>query len=144
MKIYIGSDHGGYELKHYLMEKFKDVEFKDLGHLENDSTDDYPEIAHQVAEAVSRDKDSLGVLICGSGLGMSMAANKHQGIRAAAVNTPELAKLARQHNNANVLTIGGRIIGRSKAAKIFKTFISTGFDGGRHQERVNNIDLVKL
>ena len=141
MKIYIGSDHGGYELKHYLMKKFNDFEFKDLGHLENDSTDDYPEIAHQVAEAVSRDKDSLGVLICGSGLGMSMAANKHQGIRAASVNTSELAKLARQHNNANLLTLGGQIVSKSQAAKILKIFISTEFAGGRHQARVNNIDL---
>ena len=141
MKLYIGSDHGGLELKHYLMDKFSNIQFEDLGHLKNDPADNYPEVAHKVAEAVSQDKKSLGVLICGSGLGMSMAANKHKGVRAAVATTPEMAHLSRQHNNANILSLGGRLISKEVAEETLKEFIGTEFEGGRHEERVNNIDL---
>lgn len=122
------------------MDTFKEVEFVDLGHWENNPADNYPEVAHKVAAAVSQDKGSLGVLICGSGLGMSMAANKHQGIRAAVATSPQMAHLARQHNDANILTLGGRLTDQDTAAQALREFMETEFEGGRHEPRVKSIE----
>ena len=141
MKLYIGSDHGGLELKHYLMGKFKEGEFIDLGHFDYDKKDDYPEIAHQAAEAILEDAGTLGILICSSGLGMSMAANRHPGIRAAVCLSTKMAKLSRQHNNANILCLGGKFINKGRALRILNKFVKTKFEGGRHQRRVEGIEI---
>ena len=141
MKIYIGSDHGGFELKHYLMAKFKEGEFIDLGNFDYDKKDDYPAVAHLVAEAVLEDTGAWGILICSSGLGMSMAANRHLGIRAAVCLSVKMAKLSRQHNNANILCLGGKIISKGKSLRILKKFVKTKFESGRHQRRVEEIEI---
>jgi len=140
MKIYIGSDHAGYELKHYLMSKYSSGDFEDLGYKEKDEKDDYPGIAHTLAEKITGNPDALGVLICGSGIGVSMAANRHRGIRAALCCNVKMAKMAREHNHANILCLGGRITGSGKAYKILKKFVKTKTEGGRHKKRVEQIE----
>lgn len=140
MKIYIGSDHAGYELKHYLMGKFKEGEFVDLGYFDYNPKDDYPSVAHELAKEVLADEGAMGVLICGSGLGMAMAANRHHGIRAADCVYTKMAQTARQHNNANVLCLGARLLSQGKALRILKKFMETKFEGARHQIRVEGID----
>ena len=100
---------------------------------------DYPDFAHQVAHAVENGESEMGVLVCGSGQGVSFTANKHQGIRAALSWMPEIASLARAHNNANVLSIPGRFVNREQAIEILEAFFSTPFEGGRHQRRVEKI-----
>ncbi len=140
MKIAIGSDHAGYELKEKIKEFLKEnkYEFEDFGTDSSDSVD-YPDFAKRVSEAVIGGFN-FGILICGSGIGMSMAANKFPGIRAAFCMNPELAKASREHNNANVLTLGARFIGEDLAKKIVKTFLETEFtDEERHIKRVKKI-----
>jgi|TARA_B110000438_G_C15821428_1_gene654653 ribose 5-phosphate isomerase B len=141
MKIIIGSDHAGYNHKKLLIEFFNknNINYYDSGTYSKDSTD-YPDYAHDVAKKVVEDKNNVGVLICGSANGVAMTANKHAGIRAAICWDNEIAYLARSHNDANVICIPARFISSNKQEKIFKTFISQPFEGGRHQKRTNKIN----
>jgi ribose 5-phosphate isomerase B len=138
--LIVGSDHAGVALKEELCEVARELgyEIEDIGTHSTESTD-YPDYAHQVANAVSR-QEGLGLLVCGTGLGMSMAANRHPGVRAAACGNIYSAAMSRQHNDANVLCLGSRIIGPGLAAEILKAFLSSSFEGGRHERRVNKIE----
>lgn len=140
MKIAIGSDHAGFEHKEVLKKwlAHNGYEVSDFGTHSLDSVD-YPDFAHPVADAVEKQDASLGVLLCGSGNGVAITANKHQGIRAALCWTEEIAALARQHNNANVVCIPARFVSNQQAEKILKTFLQTEFEGGRHTRRVEKI-----
>ncbi|MCB9262780.1 MAG: ribose 5-phosphate isomerase B [Flavobacteriales bacterium] len=138
-KIAIGNDHAGTEYKFMLIEKFGNkIDFINFG-TDSSQSVDYPDFVHPVAEAVESGKCHLGVLICGSGNGVCMTANKHQKIRAALCWTKELGELARQHNDANVVCIPARFIDFDTATEIVRAFIETDFEGGRHQNRVNKI-----
>lgn len=140
MKIAIGGDHAGFELKEIINAQLlvNGHNYKDFGTHSLDSVD-YPDFAHPLASAVEKNEFDLGILICGSANGVAMTANKHQGIRAAICWTEEIASLARQHNNANVLCLPARFISAALAEKIVKTFLATSFEGGRHENRVNKI-----
>ena len=140
MKIAIGADHAGYELKEDVKSLLasKGYEVVDFGAYSEESVD-YPDFAHPVAEAVESKDCNLGVVICGSGNGINMAVNKHQGIRSALCWEEELAALARQHNNANVLALPARFISKEKALACVNAFINNSFEGGRHERRVNKI-----
>ena len=138
--IVIGCDHAGFELKskiiNHLLEKGFDVE--DMGCYSEDSID-YADYAHPVASKVEENSDVTGILICGSGNGINMTANKHQGVRSALCWTPEISKLAREHNDANILTLPGRFVSEELALEIVDVFFSTEFEGGRHLNRINKI-----
>lgn len=135
------SDHAGYELKEVIKQHLQTagITVEDFG---TDSVDscDYPDFAHPCAEAVQSGKDYPGIALCGSGNGMAMVLNKHRGIRAALCWDVELARLARAHNDANILVLPARFINANKALAIVETFFSTPFDGGRHEKRVKKID----
>jgi len=141
-KLAIGSDHAGYDLKETLkryMEE-KGFEMEDHGTFSDESTD-YPDYAHAVANSVAQDNDvNRGILICGSGNGISMAANKHAGVRAALCWEPEVAILAKQHNDANIVSLPARFITTETAKDIVDAFMDEEFEGGRHQGRVDKID----
>ncbi|MCF0213971.1 MAG: ribose 5-phosphate isomerase B [Muribaculaceae bacterium] len=140
--IAICSDHAGYEMKSviegYL--EARELPFKDFGTYSEDSCD-YPDFAHPCALAVEKGECYPGIAMCGSGNGISMTLNKHQGIRAALCWTPELARLARQHNNANVLVLPARFIDQVTALEIVDAFLATDFEGGRHQRRIDKIPV---
>lgn len=140
MKVAVGADHAGFEykeaVKQYLTEQGYEV--KDYGTHSLESTD-YPDYAHPLAEAVSKGEQEYGILVCGSANGVAITANKHQGIRAAIVWEKEIAELARQHNNANVLCLPARFISIENAKDYAITFLTTAFEGGRHQRRVDKI-----
>lgn len=140
MKIAIGADHAGFEykemLKKVLLENGHQVE--DFGTHSSDSVD-YPDFAHPVSERVEKKEFELGVLVCGSANGVAITANKHQGIRAAVCWTEELASLARQHNDANILCLPARFVSQDLAIKILNKFLLTSFEGGRHSRRVEKI-----
>lgn len=140
MKVAIGSDHAGFEYKEYLVKKLKKsgYEVHDLGPVSTASVD-YPDYAHPVAEMVEQGSVDLGILLCGSGNGVCMSANKHKGIRAALCWTEELAKLARNHNNANIVCIPARFVSKIMAGRISNIFLTSEFEGGRHQTRVDKI-----
>jgi ribose 5-phosphate isomerase B len=140
MKIAIGSDHAGFALKAKLITilEAEGYQVKDFGCYSEDSID-YPDYAHPVANEVEQHEADLGVLICGSGNGISMTANKHQGIRCALCWTPEIASLARQHNDANILSLPARFISEELAIDILHAFLSAQFEGGRHATRVGKI-----
>ena len=140
MKIAIAADHGGFELKDSMVEYIKSLgnEVVDLGTNSADSVD-YPDYAKKVCEEIQQGNSDLGILICGTGIGMSLAANKFDGIRAACVSDVYSAKMSRNHNNANVLCIGARVIGDEVAKLIIKTFLEKEFEAGRHQRRVDKI-----
>ena len=140
MKIAIAADHGGFELKDSMVEYIKSLgnEVVDLGTNSADSVD-YPDYAKKVCEEIQKGNSDLGILICGTGIGMSLAANKFEGIRAACVSDVYSAKMSRNHNNANVLCIGARVIGDEVAKLIIKTFLENEFEAGRHQRRVDKI-----
>ncbi|NPA60058.1 MAG: ribose 5-phosphate isomerase B [Epsilonproteobacteria bacterium] len=142
MKFYIATDHAGIDLKDYTVELLKDKghEVIDLGPYSKDRVD-YPDYAHKVATSVLEDKDAYGILICGSGIGMSMAANRHKGIRAALCHDAYTAMVARGHNDANILCFGERIVGRGVAESILDAWIKYDFDGGRHTQRVDKIEI---
>ena len=141
MKIYIGSDHAGFELKENIKKQYEGVfEFVDKGTYSPESVD-YPDFAHAVAEGVLKEKEGIGILICGTGNGMTMAANKHAGIRAALCWAPEIATLAKQHNNANILVLPARFISEEKAFETMNAFFNADFEGGRHQRRIDKINL---
>lgn len=140
MKIALGSDHAGYELKNEVIANLTELghETQDFGTYGTDSVD-YPDFAHPVAEGVEKGAFDFGIVICGSGNGINMTVNKHQGIRSALCWTVELAELARLHNNANVLALPARFIDEDVALACVEKFISTSFEGGRHENRVNKI-----
>ena len=139
-KVFLASDHAGFELKeeikNFLIKKRK--KFLDLG-TKNTNSVDYPDFAHLLSKKMRNNKNQFGILICGSGIGMVMTANKHQNIRAVLCYNKKSAKLSRQHNDANVMTIGSRLIKKNIALKCVSTFLSTDFAGGRHSLRVNKI-----
>ena len=141
MKFYIGTDHAGIELKNYTVEllKTKGHEVIDLGPFDTTRVD-YPDYAHKVATSVLEDMGTQGVLICGSGIGMSMAANRHVGIRAALCHDAYTATVARGHNDANILCFGERIVGKGVAESIVDAWLASSFDGGRHCGRVEKIE----
>lgn len=141
MKIAIGADHAGFSLKEKLKKYLQDkgIETKDYG-THSDQRADYPDFAHPVANAVEKKEVDFGLLMCGSGNGINMTANKHAGIRSALCWNSEIAKLARQHNNANILTLPARFIEENEAKKCLDTFLNTPFEGGRHEGRVKKID----
>lgn len=138
--IAVGADHAGYEYKEKIKELLKsmNIEFQDFGTDSTTSTD-YPDFAHKVALDVGSGKAEYGILICGTGIGMSITANKHKGVRASNVESVEGAKLARAHNNSNILAIGSRLTPWETVKEIIKVFISTKFEGGRHAQRVEKI-----
>ncbi|MEM7085908.1 MAG: ribose 5-phosphate isomerase B [Bacteroidota bacterium] len=140
MKIAIGNDHAGTDYKNAVVQylESKGHEVTNFGTNTNDSVD-YPDFVHPVAEAVSNASVDLGVLICGSGNGVSMTANKHQKVRAALCWTKEITALARQHNDANILSIPARFTSEPQAVAMVETFLNTSFEGGRHQGRVDKI-----
>ena len=144
MKIAIASDHAGVELKTELNKLLaeRQIDSRDLGTYTNASVD-YPDFASQVARQVARGEADLGVLICGTGIGMSIVANKHRGVRAAVCTCELEARMARAHNDANVLCLGERIIGPGLAREILGAFLDTRFEGGRHQRRVDKIRDVE-
>lgn len=145
MLIIIGSDHGGYELKNtikfYLIEKYPKILLEDIGAYSKNSID-YPGVAQAVAVRVLEKKDSFGIVICKSGIGMSIAANRFKGIRCALCHDIKSAELSRQHNNANIISLGSDISGDNKLLIVDK-FINTGFEGGRHTKRIEQLDNIK-
>jgi ribose 5-phosphate isomerase B len=140
-KIPIGADHAGFAMKERLVAELKRLGYDpiDLGTNSPDSTD-YPDYAHPVAHQVESGEAKRGILLCGTGLGMSYAANRHHGVRAAVAWTPEIAKLAREHNDANVLVVPARFVSDEEGLSILKTWLDTPFEGGRHQRRVAKIE----
>jgi ribose 5-phosphate isomerase B len=140
MKIILGSDHGGYQLKEHLKNYLKNKELEDLGVFSEESSH-YPEIAKKVAKKVVAEK-CFGILICGTGIGVSIAANKVHGARAALCHNIEYAALARQHNHANILCLGGRFMAEKLAEEIVDGFLSTAEEGGRHDFRVEMFDKM--
>ena len=144
MKISIGADHGGYALKEVLKDYLVSAgyEINDFGTHDENSVD-YPDIAKPVCESVASGDSKLGILVCGTGIGMNMCANKYKGIRAAQCSDTFSAKMTRQHNNANVLTLGGRVIGPELAKEIVREFLTNEFLGGRHEIRVNKMMSIQ-
>ncbi|MBI2453727.1 ribose 5-phosphate isomerase B [Candidatus Peregrinibacteria bacterium] len=141
--IYLGSDHAGLALKDAIEKRLKEQkrETIDLGVFHAEPPADYPDIAHEVAEKVRENHEALGILICGTGMGMCMAANKTPGIRAAVCETEAMAEMSRRHNDANILCIGGRMLAEDQAMKIVDTFLKTAFETEeRHVRRVKKID----
>ena len=138
--IPIGSDHAGFETKQAVIQHLlsKGYEVKDYGCYSEESID-YPDYAHPVATMVEENSGMLGILLCGSGNGINMTANKHQGVRSALCWTTEIAALARSHNDANIIAIPARFVSEELALEMVDTFLSTPFEGGRHQNRVNKI-----
>ena len=140
MKIALGADHAGFEEKEKLKKTLDDlgVEYEDVGTFSTESVD-YPDFAEKVSEKIESGEAEQGILVCGSGIGVAMAANKMHGIRAAQAWNEETARLSRQHNNANVLTIGARVIPETEIPKIVKAWLETDFEGGRHAGRVEKM-----
>ena len=138
--IFISSDHAGFKLKENIKDFLtnKKIKFKDLGP-NNDNRVDYPDYAHKVARKVKINKSNMGILICGSGTGMNIAANKHKNIRAAQCFNLKSTKLSRLHNDANIITLGSRLITKKNALKFVGVFLNTKFNGGRHLKRVKKI-----
>ena len=139
-KIFISSDHAGFKLKETIKDylRNKKVKIEDLGP-KDDSSVDYPDYAHKVARKVKSRKSNVGILVCGSGTGMNIAANKHKNIRAAQCFNLKSTKLSRLHNDANIITLGSRLITKKNALKFISVFLNTKFDGGRHLRRVKKI-----
>jgi len=143
MNISIGNDHAGTDYKFAIIKHLetKGITIKNYGTNTNNSVD-YPDFIHPVAEDVENNKADFGIIICGSGNGANMTANKHQGVRSALCWTKEITALARQHNNANILSIPARFTALPQAIEIVDTFLNTTFEGGRHENRVNKIDIT--
>jgi ribose 5-phosphate isomerase B len=139
-KIFISSDHAGFNLKEQIKTKFsKKYKFEDLGTKDSNVSVNYPEYAHNLCKKVSKNSKNMGILVCGSGQGMSMAANRHKKIRAAMCYSVKNTKLSRLHNNANIITLGSRLTKKNTAFKCIDVFIKTRFEGGRHNKRVKKI-----
>jgi len=138
-KIAIAGDHAGFEYKEYLKQQLQDdYEIQDFGTHSLESVD-YPDFVHPAASSVENGENELGILVCGSGQGVQLSANKHQGIRCALCWMPEIAALSKQHNNANMVALPARFVAKEYALEIVKTFLNTEFEGGRHQNRVDKI-----
>ena len=140
MKIAIANDHAGYEMKKILLTWLEEQKYE-VTNFGTDSSNsvDYPDYVHPIASAVENGEFDYGILVCGSGQGVSFTANKHQGIRAALCWKTEIAKLAREHNNANVLCLPGRFLSDEDGINILKIFLETSFEGGRHQQRIDKV-----
>lgn len=143
-KIAIGADHGGFELKGIIASHLRSLGFDviDVG-TDSDESCDYPIFASRLCDVILRGDSELGILVCGTGIGMSIAANKHRGIRAACCSDTFSARLTRMHNNSNVLCIGARVVGSGLALDLVDAFIGAGFEGGRHTERLSLIDRIE-
>ncbi len=143
-KVVIGCDHAAVDMKNQVAEdlRAKGFEVTDVGTYTNDSCD-YPVIAHELCTKIQDGSHKLGILICGTGIGMSMAANKHHGIRAACCSEPYSAQLTRQHNDANVLCFGARVVGLGTALQLVDAFLNTDYEGGRHQRRVDLVNQIE-
>lgn len=139
MKIAIASDHGGFELKEMLKKHYVALNLLDLGTYSTDSVD-YPDYAHKMAHTILSGQADFGILICGTGIGISIAANRHKGIRAALLYSDEAAKMAKAHNNANVIVFGGRTMAPEDVIKRIDIFMQTAYEGGRHQQRLDKIE----
>lgn len=139
MKIAIAADHAGFELKEQLKQAFPDIEWLDLGTHSNASVD-YPQFGFAMGQAITEGQAAQGILICGSGIGISIAANRYPAVRAALCANATMARLSRQHNDANVLALGSRIIGLDLARDCVSAFLETPFEGGRHQRRADMLD----
>ena len=139
-KIFISSDHAGYKLKEVIKKHLlkKNIFFKDMGPYSDDRVD-YPDFAHKVARRVKTNKDNVGILVCGSGMGMNIAANKHKNIRAAQCFNLKSTKLSRLHNDANIITLGSRLLTKKSALSCVNVFLNTKFEGGRHLKRIKKI-----
>ena len=139
-KIYISSDHAGFKLKEAIKDYLskKKINFQDLGPNNNDRVD-YPDFAHKVARKVKTNKKNVGILVCGSGMGMSIAANRHKNIRAAQCFNLKSTKLSRLHNDANVITLGSRLLSKKNALNCISVFLNTKFEGGWHTKRIRKI-----
>ena len=142
--LFIGSDHGGLELKEDLLKVLasRNLPIKDCGTINGDSVD-YPDFAEKVAGAVSRGEAELGILVCGTGIGMSIVANKFPGVRAALATDEFMAQMAKEHNNANILVLGGRVLSVELATKMVNVWLDTAYEGGRHQLRLDKISQVE-
>ncbi len=142
--IAIGSDHGGFELKGHIIKHLEErgLKYKDFGCFDENSID-YPDVAKVVCDAINSGKAQNGILICGTGIGISMAANKIAGIRAAHCHDVYSAEMTKRHNNANVLCMGGRVVGRELAFKIIDAYLDAEFEGGRHQTRIDKIHALE-
>ena len=139
-KIFIASDHAGFNLKQNVIKHFsKKLKFVDLGTKNSKISVNYPDFAHVLSKKVASNTKNIGILICGSGMGMVMSANKHKKIRAALCYSVKNSKLSRLHNNANIITLGARLIKKNIAFKCIDAFLNTKFEGGRHTKRVKNI-----
>ena len=139
-KIFISSDHAGFQLKEHIKNKFsKKYNFQDLGANSSKVSVNYPDYAHKLCKKVGKNSKNIGILVCGSGMGMSMAANKHKKIRAAMCYSVKNTKLSRLHNNANIITLGSRLTKKNTAFKCIDVFINTRFEGGRHNKRIKKI-----
>lgn len=140
----IGSDHGGLELKSVLIEALRQrgLDLRDMG-TDGAESVDYPDFAEKVAGAVSRGEAACGVLVCGTGIGMSIVANKFPGVRAALVTDEYMARMAKEHNNANVLVLGGRVLDAAAASRIVGIWLDTAYEGGRHQRRLDKIAEIE-
>ena len=139
-KIFISSDHAGFKLKEEIKSHLskKNISFKDVGPF-NDDRVDYPDYAHKVARKVKTNKSNVGILVCGSGMGMNIAANRHKNIRAAQCFNLKSTKLSRLHNDANIITLGSRLLNKKLALNCVNTFLNTKFEGGRHIKRIKKI-----
>ena len=138
--LFISSDHAGYHLKEQIKKKFKrKYIFQDLGTYDPKISVNYPDYAHKLCKKVANDNKNIGILVCGSGMGMSMAANRHKKIRAAVCYSLKNTKLSRLHNNANIITLGSRLTKKNTAFKCIDIFVNTKFEGGRHKKRVKKI-----
>lgn len=144
MKVVIGSDHGGFELKEVLSAHLKEKGFEvlDVGAYDTNSVD-YPDIAEKACKKITEGEAAWGVLVCGTGIGISIAANKIKGIRCALVANEYCAEMTKRHNNANMIAFGGRVIGPDLAKNIVNAYISAAFEGGRHQNRVDKITALE-
>ena len=142
-KVLIASDHAGFKLKKILIEELQGkIKFEDLGPFSENSVD-YPDYARKLSKKIDLKKDLIGVLICGSGIGMSMVANRFKNVRAALCMNNKMSMLARQHNNANILVLGSRLISEQEAIKCLVVFLKTNYEGGRHQARLDKFNLVE-
>lgn len=142
MKVAIGCDHAGYYIKEKIIKKYNQIKFIDCGTYDLDSVD-YPDFGHKVGATIVKNNNCFtGIVICGSGIGISIAANKIKGIRAALCNTVEHAELSRLHNDANILALGSRLTDEKLIYHIIDSFLKTKFEGGRHQNRINKIEIL--
>ena len=142
MKIAIAADHGGFELKEALKKHYTSQNFADLGTYTTESVD-YPDIARKMVRTILGGQADLGILICGTGIGISIAANRYKGIRAALIYSQDAARLAKQHNNANILVFGGRTMAVDDVIKYIDTFLQSSYEGERHQRRLDKLDITE-